>query len=392
MAQEHIKVLLIEDDPGDVRLIWEILSEIRSSPFYLSVADSLLKGLKEIEKEIPDIILLDLNLKDSNGIYTLNRVRDKAKTVPIVIITGMDDESTAIQSLKEGAQEYLVKGRTDSDLLKKALIYSMERFKLFLEIEEKKVRLEELDKSKFNYIKMIFNELVIPTTAIKNAINSIENKKTESKQGENFSAIYFDMIKKNTDNITAILNDLISVSENEAGTFSVNKIDLDMKTTIENYLVEISAYALGKNISISVEIPKVLRRIKADARRIKQALNNLIVNSVNFSEKGSAIVISVIETEMLGLSVPEYVKHLCPAGNMYQIISVKDSGMGIEQKHLIEIFDNFFSSSIKIAHTSKGIGMGLVIAKNIVNAHGGCIWVTSEGKGKGAAFNIIIPE
>ncbi|MEI7542679.1 MAG: hybrid sensor histidine kinase/response regulator [bacterium] len=392
MAQDHIKVLLIEDDPGDVRLIWEILSEIRSSPFYLSVADSLLKGLKEIEKDKPDIILLDLNLRDSNGIYTLNRVRDKAKVVPIVIITGMDDEATAIQALKEGAQEYLVKGRIDSDMLKKALIYSMERFSLVLEIEEKRVRLEEQDKIKYNYIHMIFHELVIPTTAIKNAISSIENKKIESKQDENASAIYFAMIKKNVDNISFLLNDLINVSENEVGTFGVNKVQLDMKELIENYLIEISAYALAKHIKISVEIPKALRQIKADARRIKQALNNLIVNSISFSEIGSAIVISVSETDVLGLKVPEYVRESCSAGKLFQIISVKDSGAGIDSKRLVEIFDNFFSSKIKIVQTSKGIGMGLVIAKNIVNAHGGCMWVESKGKGKGSVFNIVIPE
>ncbi|HDQ25452.1 MAG TPA: response regulator, partial [bacterium] len=122
--KKHIKVLLIEDNPGDVRLIWEILSEVRHSPFYLSVADTLLGGLKEIEKTGPDVILLDLSLPDSNGIYTLNRVRDKAPEVPVVVLTGLDDELTAIKSLKEGAQDYLVKGRTDSDLLKRAIIYA----------------------------------------------------------------------------------------------------------------------------------------------------------------------------------------------------------------------------------------------------------------------------
>src|ERR1035437_2687783 len=184
MASNHIKVLLIEDNPGDVRLIWEILSEIRNSPFYLSVADSLLNGLKEIEKEKPHVILLDLSLGDSNGIYTLNRVRDKAKDVPIVILTGMDDEMTAMKSLKEGAQDYLVKGRTDSDLLKKAIIYSIERFRLVSELEEKRARLEEKDKVKYNFLLMVFHELLIPATAIKSAINIIGKKCKEMNVAE----------------------------------------------------------------------------------------------------------------------------------------------------------------------------------------------------------------
>jgi len=143
MGDKHIKVLLIEDNPGDVRLIWEILSEVRNSPFYLNVTDTLLKGMEAIKADTPDVILLDLSLPDSNGIYTLNRVRDKSEKVPVVIITGLDDEITAIKALKEGAQDYLVKGRTDSDLLKRALLYAIERNRLILELEEANRKLKE---------------------------------------------------------------------------------------------------------------------------------------------------------------------------------------------------------------------------------------------------------
>ncbi len=144
MSKKHIKVLLIEDNQGDVRLIWEILSEVRNSPFYLEVGDTLLAGLNAIQKSPPDVILLDLSLPDSNGIYTLNRVRDKAKNVPVVVMTGLDDEMTAIKALKEGAQDYLVKGRTDSDLLKRAILYAIERNRLMMEIEEKENKMNAL--------------------------------------------------------------------------------------------------------------------------------------------------------------------------------------------------------------------------------------------------------
>jgi len=136
--------LLIEDNQGDVRLIWEILSEVRNSPFYLEVADTLLAGLNAIQKAKPDVVLLDLSLPDSNGIYTLNRVRDKAKNVPVVVMTGLDDEVTAIKALKEGAQDYLVKGRTDSDLLKRAIIYSIERNRMMLEVEDNERKMDSV--------------------------------------------------------------------------------------------------------------------------------------------------------------------------------------------------------------------------------------------------------
>src|ERR1035437_1460722 len=309
MASNHIKVLLIEDNPGDVRLIWEILSEVRNSPFYLSVSDSLLNGLKEIEKEKPDIILLDLSLGDSNGIYTLNRVRDKAKNVPIVILTGMDDEVTAIRSLKEGAQDYLVKGRTDSDLLKRAIIYSIERFRLISELEEKQAKLEEQDKVKYNFTQMVFHELLIPATSIKSAVNLIERNR-----GENGASAYFAIIKNNTQNIFALLDDLINVSEIEAGTFTVKREPANIAEIIKKDAEEISAYFLEKGVSILIDIPAQIRPAKVDARRIKQALNNLIINSIKFSNEDSVITVSVIETDMKNISVPDYVRQICSAG------------------------------------------------------------------------------
>jgi len=391
MASNHIKVLLIEDNPGDVRLIWEILSEVRNSPFYLSVADSLLNGLKEIEKEKPDIILLDLSLGDSNGIYTLNRVRDKAKNIPIVILTGMDDEMTAIRSLKEGAQDYLVKGRTDSDLLKRAIIYSIERFRLISELEEKQAKLEEQDKVKYNFTLMVFHELLIPATSIKSAVSLIDKEYNENGPEETGTSAYCAIIKNNTQSIFALLDDLINVSEIESGTFAVKREPANIGEIIRKDAEDMGTYTMDKKISISIDLPAELPPARVDARRIKQVLNNLIINSIKFSSEDSVITVSVSETGMQEIFAPEYVKQLCPVGRKYQVLSVKDTGAGISQQSRAEIFDAFFSSSKTIPQTHKGIGIGLIIAKNIVSAHNGCIWVESEGKGKGSVFNIIIP-
>ncbi len=391
MASNHIKVLLIEDNPGDVRLIWEILSEVRNSPFYLSVADSLLNGLKEIEKEKPHIILLDLSLGDSNGIYTLNRVRDKAKDVPIVILTGMDDEMTAIKSLKEGAQDYLVKGRTDSDLLKKAIIYSIERFRLISELEEKQTKLEEQDTTKYNFTLMVFHELLIPATSIKSAVNLMEKNEAGENTGGKDPGCYTAMIKNNTQNIFALLDDLINVSEIEAGTFAVKREQTNIAGMIKGNAEDISAYSLGKKMTITLDIPADIGDAKVDARRIKQALNNLIINSVKFSNEEAVINVSLRSTDMKDILAPEYVKQQCPAGRAYQVLSVRDNGAGISNQNRLEIFDPFFSSTKTVPRTHKGIGIGLIIAKNIVSAHGGCMWAVSEGEGKGSAFNIVIP-
>jgi signal transduction histidine kinase len=392
MPNDHIKVLLIEDNPGDVRLIWEILSEVRKSSFYLSVADSLLNGLKEIEKDRPHVILLDLSLGDSNGIYTLNRVRDKAKDIPIVILTGMDDEMTAIKALKEGAQDYLVKGRTDSDLLKKAIIYSIERFRLIAELEDKRSKLEEQDKVKYNYTLMIFHELLIPATLIKSGISMAEryNADNESSAAGRRTDIY-SIVKSNIQNIFSLLDDLVNVSETESGSFAIKREKTVMAPFLDRIVTDTKAYGMDKKISITLNAQDPMPDVILDSRRIMQAVDNLIINSVRFSGVDSAITVTAGIKRINDIVVPEYVKHSYPPDREYLIISVKDEGTGITDELRSAVFEPFFSSTKTVPNNSKGIGLGLIIAKNIISAHGGCMWVTSGGDNKGSVFSIILP-
>jgi signal transduction histidine kinase len=385
-VKTHIKVLLIEDNPGDVRLIWEILSEVRNSPFYLDVADSLLNGLNAIEKNRSDVILLDLSLGDSNGIYTLNRVRDKAPDIPIVILTGMDDEVTAIKALKEGAQDYLVKGRTDSDLLKRALVYAIERNRLVHELEEKKATLEEQDAVRRNFTLMLFHELLIPATSIKSAMLLIE--KANEHAGAEDRNMYADVVKNNIQRLFALLDDLIDVSEIEAGNFTVKKETCDIGELIARNVMDIKAFTDEKKLEIKEEVNNDKIEASVDKYRVSQAITNLIINSVKSSVENSAIIITAKKTNGVPANAPDYVRKQYTADMESICIGVKDSGSGFSKKTGKEVFDQLFSTN---AAPDKRIGLGLLITKNIVSTHGGIMWAESEGENKGASFYMLLP-
>ncbi len=390
MGKSHIKVLLIEDNPGDVRLIWEILSEVRNSPFYLNVADSLLNGLNAITKDKPDVILLDLSLGDSNGIYTLNRVRDKAPDVPIVILTGLDDEMTAMKSLKEGAQDYLVKGRIDSDLLKRALLYGIERNRLKFEIEDKKEKLEMQDRIKYNFILMVFHELLIPASSIKSALSFIDKSRAQS--GFKGDMKYSEIIKNNTQKLFTLLDDLINVSEIEAGNFLVKKKDCDITRLMTRDIADTAAFADEKQVRINYAPEGANVFAQADFYRLSQAVTNLLINAVKFSGEKSDIFVSVENRAEAPAGAPAYAVSASPAGGKYALISIKDTGMGISPDVIKSIFNPFFSSEISVPPPQKIIGLGLLIAKNIINAHGGVMWASSEGENKGSVFCILLPQ
>lgn len=122
-----INVLLVEDNPGDAVIINEMFNEIPQIEFNVSHAKRLSEGLEIIHKEDFHIILLDLQLPDSQGIETFNHFHQLAPEIPIIILTGLEDEDFALDIVGEGAQDYLVKGQVDGKLLSRSIKYSIER-------------------------------------------------------------------------------------------------------------------------------------------------------------------------------------------------------------------------------------------------------------------------
>jgi len=120
-------VLLVEDNPGDIRLIQEMLSELRAALFDLVCVECLSAGLEHLSQGDVDVVLLDLSLPDSHGFNTFTRVRVQAPRVSVIVLTALDDEVLGVQAVRSGAQDYLIKGQVDSNLLARAIRYAMER-------------------------------------------------------------------------------------------------------------------------------------------------------------------------------------------------------------------------------------------------------------------------
>ncbi len=146
MENKSIKVLLIEDSAFATRLAQKMLADAKGSLFEaeLKSADRLSAGLKHISKGGIDIVLLDLTLPDSHGMATFKRVHKHAPGLPIVVMSGSEDEELAIEAVKIGAQDYLVKGQVDSNLLKRSILYAIRRKHIEEELKKHKEHLEEL--------------------------------------------------------------------------------------------------------------------------------------------------------------------------------------------------------------------------------------------------------
>jgi DNA-binding NtrC family response regulator len=134
---EPKKILLIEDNRGDARLLDEMLKEVPGIKFKLVWADRLDRGIEYLKDEDIELVLLDLGLPDSQGFETFTKIHASVPELPIIVMTGLNDEKLALEAVREGAQDYLVKGQVDGNLLIRAIRYAMERKKL--EIEREKI-------------------------------------------------------------------------------------------------------------------------------------------------------------------------------------------------------------------------------------------------------------
>ena len=152
MPDERKKLLLIEDDPEDALVIRRALAEAGGAAFALERRDSLGAGAARLAEGGIDLVLLDLSLPDSRGLDTVIGVREQAPDVPIVVLTGADDEALATRAIQEGAQDYLVKGRFGADALGRAIRYAIERQRLLSALRQ---RTRELRTSRAHFHNVV---------------------------------------------------------------------------------------------------------------------------------------------------------------------------------------------------------------------------------------------
>ncbi len=144
MGDAPIRILLIEDNPADARLISEILTAGRDSGFELETRDRLSAGLERLRGGGVDVVLLDLSLPDSSGFDTFRRVREQADNAPILLLTGFDDQAFAVAAVHEGAQDYLNKDQVSEYVLTRAIRYAIERNKLVRDLQDALAKVKTL--------------------------------------------------------------------------------------------------------------------------------------------------------------------------------------------------------------------------------------------------------
>lgn len=260
---------------------------------------------------------------------------------------------------------------------------------LYQEIIETNAKLERLERLKSEFISIVSHELRTPLTSIKNSLDILMSGRCGeiTTASEKFLA----MAMRNVQRLSGIINDLLDLSKIEAGKMDFHFAPTNINTVINYVKSALSEVAKTKGLNLVTEEYKKIPDITADSRRLEQVLTNLVSNAIKFTPEGKTITISSRLVNADDIKVNEYFKDsIQNLSGEYVEVCVKDEGIGIESKNLLHAFDKFAQIENSLSRKAGGTGLGLPIAKQLLDAHKGAIWCDSEIN-KGSKFYFIIP-
>ncbi|MCA1993010.1 MAG: hybrid sensor histidine kinase/response regulator [Coleofasciculus sp. S288] len=413
MDSSIIKILLVEDNLADADLLGEFLEEADETQWSLVHVEKLQEALQTLAKDHFDVILLDLSLPDKQGLATVAQTHEAAPDLPIVVLTGLNDRVIALEALRQGAQDYLVKGKIDSNLLVRAIRYAIERahtLKRLRQSEEQLQRLneelerrveqqteelrqknlslqseisgrqhleeelryalvkeKELSELKSNIISVVSHEYRTPLATILSSSELLEHYSqqwTEEKRKR-----HFHRIQSSVHHLTQLISDVLLFNKAEAGKLEFKPEPMDVVAFCQE-LVEELQLTLKTQHCISLTCFGSAREACLDEKLLRQLLSNLLSNAIKYSPDGGKIQFDLVyETEAV-------------------TFRIQDRGIGIPKKDREQLFEAFYRSSN--VGTFAGTGLGLAIVKRCVEFHKGQIAVESE-VGVGSTFTVTLP-
>ena len=289
-------------------------------------------------------------------------------------------------------EDFTQEDATCFQTLTKQVSLPLESAILYERIKNANSRLEQLERLKSDFISIVSHELRTPLTAIKNSLDIVLKGKTGEIADP--TEKFLQMAKRNVQRLSGIINDLLDLSKVEEGKMEFHFEKSCINSPIEFVKNTFENLAKEKEISIETKLmPNEKSKLYIDPQRIEQVLTNLVSNSIKFTGENGKIKISTqiirneeIPTEFL---YDQNFDHLNDYQHYFKV-SVEDNGIGIEKENLKGVFDKFRQVENSLNRKIGGTGLGLPIAKHVVNAHFGFIWVESEPKVK-TKFSFCIP-
>jgi len=379
-------ILLVDDDHALLEALSHTIS-LRMSGIHLQTATDASIALALLQEHDYDAIVSDIKMPGMDGLEMLHRITEQHPETPVLLITGHGEHNLAIQAIRGGAYDYILKPINRDDFiasLQRALHtrqlrrqvemqqHALEWYALSLErrVEERTSELVSTNATKDALLHMVAHELATPLTSMKGLSQMIDR---QLQRGDNLEKIRGTMgeMLHSMNRWELIVRDLQDTSLIQTHHFILHPRVSDLGELVGEILAEFTG---GEGKAPIYEILDTLLQVDVDPERISQVVLNLLSNARKYSSPQAPIIVQVLQRERQA------------------IVTIQDQGMGISKEQLSHITEPFYRAAGTDAQSDSptGLGLGLYLAQTIVEQHAGHLEVCSQ-QGQGSTFSIILP-
>ncbi|MFP4057655.1 MAG: ATP-binding protein [Candidatus Brocadiia bacterium] len=381
MAEKRpIAIAVVDDDPQDVAIIRQHLEAIPDWDLEFTSYTDPEEALAQLAAQPVDAVCVDYYMGKLTGIDLLEKLRAAEPFLPVVILTGMSDETLAVEAMKAGAADYLPKSLVSQSSLKRAIANGIEKAQLRQAVaeERRKLRRRNRDLLRRNeeihrFYHTLSHELKTPLTSAREFVCILLDGIPGPLNPEQRE--YLDIVRQSCDQINVYIEDLLDLTRAETGKLTVNLRPCSLQALVQRVVASMSPVADERGVRLSHQVEPDLPQVTLDDARISEVLSNLLSNALKFTPREGRVVVRAGRDQ----DRPGYL-----------VIGVEDTGAGISREQRDRIFDRLYQADRDGTTGQRGLGLGLSICKELVRLHGGEIWVESE-PGQGSTFSFAIP-
>ena len=362
------KILIVDDVMSNVLLLKVLLT---NEKFAIATASNGRQALEQVEKENPDLVLLDVMMPDMSGFEVAQHLKSNPNTadIPIIFLTALNSTADIVKGFQVGANDFISKPFNKEELIirvtHKISLVAAKRL-----ILSKTEELQRTIAGRDKLYSVIAHDLRSPMGSIKMVLNMlILNLPSEKIGAEMYELLT--MANQTTEDVFSLLDNLLKWTKSQIGKLNVVYQDVDLVEVTDGVIEIFSMVASLKKIRIREMKPEKMM-VNADIDMLKTVVRNLLSNAIKFSKENSEVLVKMEEVD--GMAV----------------VSVQDYGCGISeegQKKLLHTDTHFSTFG---TNNEEGSGLGLLLCKDFVVKNGGKLWFTSK-EGEGSIFSFSIP-
>ena len=371
---EGVRVLIVDDDDDDALLARELLADARGGPYRVRRASNAEDGLAMLCGGELDVCLLDYRLGPADGLDLLRTARTRGVDIAVLMLTGTDGREVDVAATDAGADDFLVKGRLDAQLLERAIRYAIAHRKLARELQRRNTELgaareaaEAANAAKTDFLRSMSHELRTPLNAILGFAQLLRRDRSLGERPQHF----VDHVLRSGEHLVRLIDDLLDMARIEAGAVPLCIEPVAAREILEEARATLAPMALERAVHLEVAVPADLPPLEADRTRLRQIAINLGSNAIKYGRRGGRVALRAERVD----------------GGARLVVT--DDGPGIPSDLQGRLFEPFYRAGHETGPI-EGTGIGLSLSRRLAEMMGGSIGFTST-PGRGSEFWVALP-